>query len=95
MSANSDVYLASVKSAGAAAVIAKALAETVKQGTIAAASSSVGFRPGFPAGYATYAAACAAAGTQQLADLNTAEGTKQSAIANAKDLLRSQSEIPL
>ena len=48
---NHTVFEASVKAAGAAAVVSVALAETTKQGTIAVASSSVGYRPGFPSAY--------------------------------------------
>jgi hypothetical protein len=95
MSVNNVAYQTSVAAAGAAAVIAKATAETVRQGTIAAASSSVGYRPGFPGAYSAYAAACAAASAQKLIDLVAADTTKQAAISNAKDLLRSQGEIPL
>jgi hypothetical protein len=95
MSANHVAYESSVTAAGAAAVISVAFAETVRQGTIAAASSSVGFRPGWPTGYSAYAAACAAAAAQKLIDLAAAGQAKDSAISNAKDLLRSQGEIPL
>jgi hypothetical protein len=91
---NHTVFETSVKAAGAAAITAVALAETTKQGTIAVASSSVGYRPGFPGAYSAYAAACAAAGAQKLIDLNAAEQAKQAAISVARDLLRSQNELP-
>jgi hypothetical protein len=93
MSANNVAYQQSVATAAVTAKAAKDYAETVKQGTIAAASSSVGYRPGFGSSGA-YAAACAAAATQKLIDLVAADATKQAAISNAKDLLRSQGEIP-
>jgi hypothetical protein len=91
---NHTVYEASIKAAGTAATVAKDFAETTKQGSIAAASSSVGYRPGFPGNFSAYDAACKSAAAQKLADLNTAEMTKQAAISIARDLLRSQNELP-
>jgi hypothetical protein len=94
MSANHVAYETSVKAAGAAATISKASNEINRQGVIAAGGSSIGFRPGFPANYATYATAVAAAAAQKPIDDAAAEQNKQAAIQSAKDLLRSQGELP-
>ena len=94
MSANRTTYESSVNAAGVAALVTKAKNETARQGVLTAAGSAVGFRPGFPAGYSTYAAAVAAVAAQKPIDDATVEQTKQASIANACDLLRTQGEIP-
>jgi len=95
MSTNSVIFEASIKAAAVVAAASKAINTTTEQGIITAGGSAVGFRPGFPANYATYAAAVAAAAAQKLIDDAAVEQAKQAAIANARDLLRSQGEIPL
>jgi hypothetical protein len=94
MSANHSTYENTIVAAGAAVIVSKATSEINRQGTIAAASTSVGFRPGFPAGYATFAAGVAAAAAQKLLDDVAIEQTRQAATQNAKDLLRTQGEVP-
>jgi hypothetical protein len=94
MTTNYVTYSASVKAAAAAHVIARDFAETVRQGSVAAASSSIGWRPGFGSSAGVDVAGKQAA-LQKLADVAAAAATKGTAIDNAKDLLRSQGEIPL
>jgi hypothetical protein len=94
MSANHTNFETAVVAAGVTALAAKATAETARHGIIAASGSSVGYRPGWPTGFAAYAAAVAAAATQKVVDDTTIEQTKQSAITSAKELLRSQGELP-
>jgi hypothetical protein len=95
MSANNTTFQNSITAAGVAALATKATNLTREQGIITASGSAVGFLPGWPTGYATYAAAVAASIAQKLIDDTAVEQVKQSAISNAKDLLRSQGEIPL
>jgi hypothetical protein len=93
MSANHTTFENSVKAAGTAALTTKASNETIRQGIIMAGGSAIGFRPGWPTNYATYAAAVAAAAAQKPIDDAAVEQAKQGTIANARDLLRSQGEI--
>lgn len=94
MTANHVAYENSVKTAGVAALVSKASNETTRQGTITASGSAIGFRPGWPTNYATYAAAVAAVAVQRGIDDAAVEQAKQSAIAVARDLLRTQGEAP-
>lgn len=84
---------ASIKVAAVAAAASKASNLTARHGIVAAAGSSVGFRPGFPTNYAAYSAAVTAAAVQKGVDDAAVEMTRQGAEQNAKDLLRSQGEI--
>jgi hypothetical protein len=93
MSANQQAMLVSIKAAAVVAATTKAANVTAVQGIITVAASAVGFRPGFPAGYATYAAAVASAATQLLVNAANVEVVRQGAEQVAKDLLRSQGEI--
>jgi hypothetical protein len=93
MTANYTTYTASVKAATVAHVIARDFAETVRQGSVMAVTSSIGWRPGFGSSAGVDAASKQAA-LQKLADVAAAATVKESAIANAKDLLRSLGEIP-
>jgi hypothetical protein len=61
MSNNHQVYEASVTSAGTTKQGAVAAADAAFSDAVSAVSTDVGFRPGFPTGYATYAAGLAAA----------------------------------
>ena len=94
MTANHVTFENSVTATGAAALVTKASNETARQGVLAAASHVVGFRPGFPTGYATYAAAVAAVAAQRPIDDAAIEQAKQQPIAVARDLLRTQGEAP-
>jgi hypothetical protein len=93
MTVNWTTYANSVVAAAVIARAAKDFSETVKQGTISQATTVVGVRPGWP-GSGGIATACAAAAAQKITDVLAAETTKAAAISNAKDLLRSQGEIP-
>jgi hypothetical protein len=94
MSANRDTYVASVASASIKSLNDTITAEAVRQATVDVAGWTVGFRPGFPSGYATFVAAHAAANKQKLIDLTTVQATKQATVGSAKDTLRSQGELP-
>jgi hypothetical protein len=94
MSANHVVFETSVIAAGAAALVNKATNETARQGVITASGTAVGFKLGWPAGYSAYAAAVAAVAAQKPIDDAAVEQAKQAATANARDLLRSQNELP-
>jgi hypothetical protein len=94
MSANFTIYVTSVAAAAVTARVAKDFAETIKQGAIGAASTSVGVRAGWP-GSGAIATACAAAAAQKITDILAAETARSATVSNAKDLLRSQGEIPL
>jgi hypothetical protein len=100
MSTNQETMRATIAAAHAAKDAAVVTAEMQRQATVDAKLSLVGYRPGFPgtaasavAG-ATYASAVKAANAQKRIDLIAAEIAKQAAISTAKDLLRSQGEIP-
>jgi hypothetical protein len=94
MTANHVTFEKSVNAAGVTALATAATNLTARQGIITAGGTAVGFRPGFPTGYATYAAAVAAAIVQKAIDDAAVESAKQSAISVARDLLRSQGELP-
>jgi hypothetical protein len=94
MSSNQQAMVASIKAADAVKVAAVAVAETARQGTVQASGSQVGYIPGFPTGNATYVAAVAAANKQKVIDIFAAELARQGAVFTAKDLLRSQGEVP-
>ncbi len=82
----------------AAATVTKAASKltavVVAAATVDAAKSVVGYVQGSPTGNATFVAAVKAAAAQQTADIQQAEMTRQAAESIAKDLLRSQGEIP-
>ncbi|MCG2639664.1 MULTISPECIES: hypothetical protein [Bradyrhizobium] len=94
MSANQETMRSSIKAADVVKTVAVANAEATRQGTLAAASVLTGYRPGFPSGASTFDAAVKSANTQKVADLFAAESARQAAVFLAKDLLRSQGEIP-
>lgn len=94
MSANRIAFENSVVATGTVARVAQATNMTVEQGIAAAGTSSAGFVPGFPAGFAAAQAAITAAAAQKVIDAANVEQTRQAAIANARDLLRTQGEIP-
>jgi multidrug efflux pump subunit AcrA (membrane-fusion protein) len=94
MSNNQETMRSSINSAGQTAQAALATAESAKQATIDAAVSVVGYIPGFPTGNATYVAAVKAAALALQSSRAATEVAKQGAIEKAKDLLRSQGEIP-
>ena len=94
MSANQEAMRLTIRAADRAKVDAVVAAKNNYQSAIAASGAQAGFRPGFPAGFATYDAAVKAADRQAAADLFAAESARQMAIFVAKDLLRSQGEIP-
>jgi hypothetical protein len=94
MSSNQQTMVTSCKAADATKVVAVANAETARQGTIEAAGTSVGYIQGFPTGNSTFVAAVKSANTQKVADLFAAELARQGTVFTAKDLLRSQGEIP-
>jgi hypothetical protein len=84
----------SIAAAGATAVATKGAAITTLVTTINAARCDVGYLHGFPTGNATYVAAVQSA-AKALADTRAAaEMAKLASITVAKDLLRSQGEIP-
>ena len=83
-----------IELAEAQELIDRQAADSSAHGTVDASGYYVGYRLGFPTGYAAYAAAVAAANTKKLADRLTAAMTEQGTVAAAKDLLRSQGEIP-
>jgi NAD(P)H-hydrate repair Nnr-like enzyme with NAD(P)H-hydrate epimerase domain len=95
MTANHTAYEATVKAAQATKQSSVIVAETARQGTIAASSSHVGYWCGKGgAGESAYQAAVIAANNAKQAAVLAAEQTKQATEAVAKDLLRSQGEIP-
>jgi hypothetical protein len=94
MSSNQETMRTSIKAAAVVASASKASNYAARQSTVAAAAITTGFRPGFPSNYSTYAAAVAAAAVQKAIDDASVEMTRQGAEQAAKDLLRSQGEIP-
>jgi hypothetical protein len=94
MTTNVETYRTSVAAAANKFPNDIGAAEAARQATVDAAGWTVGFRPGFPTGYATYAAAIAAANKQKGIDVGVAEAAKQGTVGTAKDLLRSQGELP-
>jgi len=94
MSSNQETMRTAIKSADKTKVDAVVVAANSFQSTIAASGIQAGYRNGFPTGFATFDAAVKSANTQKLADLFAAESARQAAIFIAKDLLRSQGEIP-
>ena len=94
MSTNQQTRVTSINSAHATAASTKAAAVSTAIATVNQSGVDVAYKQGFPTGNATYVAAVATANAAKLASIAAAEVAKQGAIAVAKDLLRSQNEIP-
>jgi hypothetical protein len=91
VSSNQQTMVASCKAADSVKITAVNNAEATRQATV---ESSTGYIQGFPTGNAAFVAAVKAANAQKVADLFAAELARQGAVFTAKDLLRSQGEIP-
>jgi hypothetical protein len=94
MSTNQETMRTSIKTADKAKTDSVVTAVMNHQGTIAAAGTLAGYRLGFPSGASTFDAAVKAANAQKTADLFAAESARQASVFLAKDLLRSQGEVP-
>lgn len=95
MSSQQETMKKTINDSGKTAQAALATALSVAQTTVTAATSDAGYIPGFPTGNATYLAAVKNAGIALAASRLAAEQAKQSAIAVAKDTLRTATgEIP-
>jgi hypothetical protein len=94
MTSTNDTFGKSVVAANVTKTNSLASAEMTRQATIDAAKSVVGYREGFPTGYATYAAAVATANAAKIQAWWDAERIKQSAIEVARDTVRAAGERP-
>lgn len=94
MSSNQETMRSTIKAAEATKTAAVVTAHNNYQSTIAASGAQAGYKLGFPTNFATFDAAVKAADKQHAADLFAAESARQAAVFTAKDLLRSQGEIP-
>jgi hypothetical protein len=94
MTSNNDAYRVSVATAATTKTNTVAAATMTFQSTIDAAKSVVGYREGFPTGFATFQSAVNAATLALQNARAAAEMAKQSAIMVAADLIRSQGERP-
>lgn len=94
MSANSDTFHASVKSADDTKRSTLAAAATTAITTVNVGGVDAGYRLGFPTNAATYTAAVVSANAALATSRAAAEQARQVSIAAAKDTLRSQGEIP-
>ena len=94
MSNNQSTMVTTIKNAGKTAQDSQSAAQQAALTTILNAQSVVGYKPGDSTNNATYVAAVKSAASA-LGDARfSAEMTKLAAIIVAKDLLRSQGEIP-
>lgn len=94
MSSNQETMRTTIKVAADTKTSAVVTALNNHQSTIAAGGIQAGYRNGFPTGFATFDAAVKSANAQKAIDLFTAESGRQGSVFTAKDLLRSQGEIP-
>jgi hypothetical protein len=94
MSSNQQTMVTSIAAAGKTSQATKDAAVTTHLTTIAAAASVAGYKPGDPTGNATYVAAVKSAASALADSRALADMTRIAAINVAKDLLRSQGEIP-
>ena len=94
MTANNDTYRTTVAAAEQTKTNSIAAAVAAYESTITAAKNDIGYREGFPTGYATFAATVAAANRTKLQALADAERVKQQTVAVAADLIRGQGERP-
>lgn len=94
MTATNDTYVASVKSAEATKRNSQAAAVAAFESSITAAKNDVGYREGFPTGFAAYAASVNAANTAKLQAWVDAERVKQGSIEVARDTSRAAGEKP-
>lgn len=94
MSTNQETMRATILAAAKAKTDSVIKAANNYQSTIAASGIQAGYIIGFPTNFATFDAAVKLADKQAAADLFAAESARQAAVFTAKDLLRSQGEIP-
>ncbi len=94
MSTNQETMRTSIKTAESSKKDTAAAAVTAALTTVTASGTGAGYVLGSPTNAAAYVAAVASANKTLGDSRYTAEMTKQASVAVAKDLLRSQGEIP-